>query len=597
MRRAFPFGFIVLLLASCSWIGSSESLVVPTRDATAPPTRSSADATTQTGAVGLDALTVATTIHADEVLRPISPRIYGLADCRSALRPGLCRWGGNPSSRYNWELGNAWNSAADWEFRNGNYGAASDTDREPSGVADQAISSARQRNIPFLVTVPALGWVARDDDNATQSTAVPPTGGPARGPASDGSLGVQGAIAGYDPSANRARTSIRSVARKRGEFRFPPDRNDGVVYQDEWVAHLVRRFGRADQGGVAYYAIDNEPDLWSYTHRDVHPAHPTFDSTLATFVEYATAVKDIDPSARIVGPVVSGWTGMFYSAADRGEDNFRTAADRRAHDDEPFLPWFLQQVRAHDQETGRRTLDMVAVHWYPQGGEYGAAPDETTDARRLRATRQLWDPNYRDESWIARTRDSLPSGAVQLIPRLRAWIDQYYPGTELGITEWNYGSDDTMNGALAIADVLGIFGREGVDLAAYWRAPSLDSPGARAFELYRNYDGQGGQFGDQALAVTSSARNGDQVSIYASRDSQTQDIIIIGLNKQSRQGARIGLRIDGTTQLADEAQWRLFGSTSPERIVPGPNLPVVQNRLTLNLPPMTMALVRISPKP
>ena len=45
-----------------------------------------------------------------------------------------------------------------------------------------------------------------------------------------------------------------------------------------------------------------------------------------------------------------------------------------------------------------------------------------------------------------------------------------------------------MNGALAIADVLGIYGRYGVDLAAYWRHPPVGSPGWFAFKMHGNYD-------------------------------------------------------------------------------------------------------------
>jgi len=34
----------------------------------------------------------------------------------------------------------------------------------------------------------------------------------------------------------------------------------------------------------------------------------------------------------------------------------RLAATRLAHGDVPFLPWWLEQVRQHDQRVGRRIL-------------------------------------------------------------------------------------------------------------------------------------------------------------------------------------------------------------------------------------------------
>ena len=50
----------------------------------------------------------------------ISPLIYGVAgDDESLWATGATarRWGGNPTSRYNWRL-NTWNLANDWFFRN-----------------------------------------------------------------------------------------------------------------------------------------------------------------------------------------------------------------------------------------------------------------------------------------------------------------------------------------------------------------------------------------------------------------------------------------------------------------------------------------------
>jgi hypothetical protein len=67
-----------------------------------------------------------------------------------------------------------------------------------------------------------------------------------------------------------------------------------------------------------------------------------------------------------------------------------------------------------------------------------------------------------DESWIGEV--------VRLIPRMRAWVDAHYPGTKLAITEYNWGALNHINGALAQADVLGIFGRERPSLAI--REPS-----------------------------------------------------------------------------------------------------------------------------
>ena len=46
----------------------------------------------------------------------------------------------------------------------------------------------------------------------------------------------------------------------------------GPSFVQAWMQHLVGRYGTAANGGVRFYNLDNEPMLWSDTHRDVHPS-------------------------------------------------------------------------------------------------------------------------------------------------------------------------------------------------------------------------------------------------------------------------------------------------------------------------------------
>ncbi len=469
--------------------------------------------------------------YPSQVIGPISPLIYGMANPSEAhyrdLRLKLTRWGGNPASRYNWEKGNCWNAAADWEFRNGNYDQNSPSDRLPSGAADQGIERNRLHGAEVLLTIPTLGWVAKDDDNNSRSLGVPEKGGDSI------SLGSN-AIAGYDPSENQKRVSQRSIARKGKAFTDPPNLKDDFVAQDEWVYHLKKRFGAADKGGVRYYAMDNEPDLWAGTHRDMHPVRPDYDEILHTFLDYASAVKEVDPSAQVTGPVSWGWSGYFYSPRDEGNDRYHTSADRKKHGDVPFLPWFLKGVANSDKKRGRRTLDILDVHYYPQGtGVYSGAKDSETNALRLRSVRGLWDDSYRDESWI--------NEPVRLIPRLREWVRDNYPGTKIGLTEWNWGADDTVNGGLAVAEVLGILGREQVDMACYWTSPKEGTPGFFAYKMFRNADGAGNGFGE--IAVKAISKRPNDVSAYASLDSKTGQPVIMLINRQETSEQAVQLKI------------------------------------------------------
>jgi len=513
--------------------------------------------------------TVQVRVDLRAVGRPISPYIYGVAgadlDVLRELGATTNRWGGNPSSRYNWANGHAWNAGRDWEFRNVNYLGSE------ASAADLFVTEALSVGALPVLTVPMIGWVARNDRTDVRSQGVPAHGGAAIQAGS-------GAIAGYDPASNRQLTSVASLPRKPVPMVDRPDAASTVVYQDEWIHHLVMQ-NATQPSAVSFLAMDNEPDLWSETHADVHPVRMGYEDMFQTFEAYASAAKDQAPSARVLGPDVSGWTSYWYSALDRGTDNFATHADRRAHGDQPFLAWWLARVAKSDKATGRRSLDLLDVHFYPQAsGVDSQAHDPATQALRIRSTRSLYDPGYVDESWI--------DEPVMLIPRLKGWIAQNYPGTGLAITEYRWGGEGDASGAVALAQVLGIFGREGVDVANYWTFPKPNSPAGAAFRLYGNFDGRGARFGDISLPATSSRSN---VSAFAARNSKTGAIDLMLINGSLLNEAVTTLDVN----VANPATklYQVLGGSSDivERDLSSLRAP-------LSLPPGSLTLVHIVPQ-
>ena len=521
------------------------------------PVLGAQDESTPTGNLGDVQVTVS--VHAQG--RTISPYIYGVAaapaNALQTLGATSDRWGGDNTTRYNWVLGDTSNAARDWYFQN--VGQVS----TPSSGADSFIDGAHQGGAAPLITIPAMGWVANANIGA-RSAGVPAQGGAPLTPGGS-------AIAGYDPAANQALTSVASYAVDPGNLAAAPS-TTGPVYQNQWVYYLEHKYG-AD--GVPFYAIDNEPDLWCETDTDVHPACMSYDQMVSMFLQYATAVHQQAPQAQILGPVVSGWTGMFYSSLDRGTDNFATHADREAHGGEAFLPWWLAQVHKADQKSGVRTLDILDVHWYPQGENvYSSADDPITAALRIRSVRSLWDPTYTDQSWI--------NQPVDLIPRLQGWVAQDYPGTKVGISEYNFGGEQSASGAVALAEALGTFGQQGLYLADYWTYPPLGSPAAAAFELYRNYDGRGATFGDVSVPVrVSQAGVRAYAAVHRSGAEKGQDDVIL-TNESPNSTATVDVR------MGDAGRGDVY------LLPPGSGKITVDRNVSLSdvhLPPMGVALV------
>ena len=160
------------------------------------------------------------------------------------------------------------------------------------------------------------------------------------------------------------------------------------TFVTQWMQHIAGRVGTAAQGGLKFYALDNEPALWNSTHRDVHPNPLDYAELWTRTQTYAAAMKAQDPGALTFGPVAWGWCEYFYSA----KDGCSAGADYAAHG--PLIAWYLDQVQSYLNAHGVRLVDYLDVHYYPQSGSVGLSEDESagTAALRLRSLKSLYDP-------------------------------------------------------------------------------------------------------------------------------------------------------------------------------------------------------------
>ena len=465
-------------------------------------------------------------VDAGADVHAFSPLIFGVAygdgGRNAAIGYPLRRWGGNSATRYNWQV-DVHSTASDWYFEN--IPGASDRSHVPpqGNDADAFIGETRAYGADVLLTIPTIGWTPRADSPqqhpyfagflvSRYGQQVPPNPWTAATDPWDPDAGSGDCDPGSNPSPNCV--SYGNEGRQHLINNDPHDTSTEVApaFWKSWIAHLQSTFGAASAGGVRYYALDNEVMLWNSTHRDVHPAPTTYDETWGKALAYGTAIKQQDPAAKVTGPVTWGYCDLFGSAAD----NCAQGSDRAAHGGMPFVAWYLQQVCANPLAGGARVVDVLDLHYYPQGN-VALNDDDSTDtaARRLRSLKELYRSDWVSESWIADLGDTDANhyDKPDLIPRVRAWIDQYCPGTKLAITEYNWGNDGTASGAVAQAELFGIFAREGVDMATRWVAPEADTRAERAFTLFLDYDGAGAKV--QGSSVRATSGNIDQVGAYA----------------------------------------------------------------------------------
>src|SRR5260370_28864229 len=218
-----------------------------------------------------------------------------------------------------------------------------------------------------------------------------------------------------------------------------------------------------------------------------------------------------------------------------------------------YMPWVLQQMHQHDTGTGTRLLDYFTLHCYPQAGEFGNDVSTSMELLRNTSTRQFWDSNYVDESWIGQQAPGY--NILNLIPRMKNWVATYYPGTKIGITEYNWGAEGYINGATAQADIYGLFGCEGLDLAARWTTPAPGTPTYKAMKMYRNYDGSDSGFGD--TSVSAAGPNPDNVSTFAAQRSSDGALTVMVINKQLGVSATARITVTNRLLSATGQVWQL----------------------------------------
>jgi hypothetical protein len=493
--------------------------------------------------------------------RPISPLIYGVNfpsdEQLDQARLTVARWGGNAVTRYNYEIDTN-NTAADYFFENipgcfnaeNNWCSKPPADPKESSSANAFLAKVKAKGAVALFTIPTIGWVAK---------SPPKYGHPFDCGCPKAVNANQDQFDVYDTNCGNGQVAGATID-------CGPESNTSVAvnpaWAKGWVSYIVSKFGPAN--GQRIYALDNEPALWSSTHRDIRKTKLGYDELWQRMRDYAVAILEADPTAAIAGPAEWGWPNYFCSDADNiSQGCFPTSPDRKAHGGQELVAWLLDQAKAFEAQNGKRILHYLDLHYYPQGGQN---PERT---------RSLWDPSYTDPSWI--------NDKISLVPRMRAWVEQHYPGTRLAVSEYDFYDHEKPAGAVTYAEVLGIFGREGVDVATAWAPPGPAEPAFAAFKLYRNFDGKGGQF--EAVSVKVDVSGGAGVSAYAAVGKTRMTVALV-----NESGSPADIKVT-TGNFEAGATAAVFTSGAGSAIDKKPDVPVAGGAASLTLPGTSITML------
>jgi Glycoside hydrolase family 44/Bacterial Ig-like domain (group 3) len=493
------------------------------------------------------------TVDAAASHHPISPNIYGIANygldatfAKEIQVPNI-RWGGDGTTRYNWLVDSS-NSGFDWYFMGGN----GETTPIPGAGPDLMVNTYKPANA--LMTIPIIPYVNKTSAwNCSFPVSV---------------YGAQQSTNPYvHPNGDNCGNSIATNGTQLIDNNIYANHIDNTTgLQVQWVQHLVSTFGTAANGGVKFYQLDNEPYGWSNTHRDVMPNGATYPTITQLGEQYAAAVKQADSTALVLGPsdfTLGGWIGNTSQQGGLFAGQY-----------------YLQQMAAYDKANGQRILDYYDEHYYF---------DVSTPAAQLASTRTLWDPTYNGGTWVEQYEFN---GPMQLIPRFRNWISTYYPGTLLSLSEYSIDSGQkSIVDAIAEMDVLGIFGQQPLDFANMWSAPAPTDPIAYAFRMFRNYDGNGSQFGDTSISAAST--NQGQLSIYAAQRSSDNAVTILVINKTT--GALSSAIAIANLNLGSTAQVYTYSQATLTSIVHASDAAITGGSISYTFPSYSAVLFVVQP--
>jgi hypothetical protein len=516
------------------------------------------------------------TINATQNVKAISPWIYGMNG--TSLNSSLTadRLGGNRWTAYNWET-NASNAGADWYFENDTYLSGSSV---PGAAVLPTVNADGAAHRSLIVTVPMAGYVSGD------------TAGPVQ-------------LAFVAPSARFKQVVSKKVTvyggTSQAALSLTPNTSDGYVFTDEYVNWVESKKAAGQQ---VFYDLDNEPGLWGEplpagwqpgnpntgtapssqgrTHGEVHPYAPTYAELRQKTIDNAGAVKAVNPNAMVFGGVGYGWND-FTSLQDAPDANANKPAPHPGGTYQTgemyYYDYLLQQVHSAEVSQGRKLMDVLDFHWYPEAtgvdhtGVSRRITFDTTNqndpglvAARVQAPRSLWDPTYTETSWITQWSTQ---GPIKLLPRAQTDINDFDPGTKIAISEYNYGGTNHISGGIAEADALGIFGQQGVFAANMW--PDASNANMQyangAFKMFLNYNGAGGKFGDTSIGASVGSGEIANSSVYASLDSTNPNrMVVLAINRSSAdKNAAISLTYDRVFDHAEVYQLK-DGNPNPVRI-------------------------------
>jgi hypothetical protein len=521
----------------------------------------------------------------------VSPYIYGVShgDVEAMHEMGVTirRQGGNLSSVYDWRTGFV-SGGHDWFFENRKH---MDTPHPEENWWAVMHRENKKHGMKSFFTMPSE-WVAKDGTSSGFPKDLYPN---CEQFAPDRPEACNGKLQEKDEAGNPVEFSCGKHPTQNGK-------HVDLEYNVELLKYCIQDagFGKAAEGGIDVIALDNEPMLYPETHRDMWCKGFSYDEFWARTKRYAEMIKKVDPTVKIAGPGLWGWTAYSFASGDQeyrekhglGWHEADKFPDYRKYG--PFALDYMRRAAEYKKRTRRDLIDIFVFHGYPNTPKLGwdnraqfANPSPELQEFRVRDVRKFWDEAYRDpDTWMG--KEEWSKGNIAYIPLMKRWMKEAGWNVPLALGEYDYAGPEggeEVSAAVAQAESFAAFARTQLSYAMYWSQPRKHGPVYFAFKMYRNPDGKRTAVGDRFILAD--VGDYDSVSVYVFKDEKRKVASFMILNKRAEHGARVALEL-GASVRAQEAKRYEYSKVNQKAIGELPRLDVSGHEIHIDIAPMSI---------
>ncbi|WP_028978308.1 glycoside hydrolase family 44 protein [Sporocytophaga myxococcoides] len=514
------------------------------------------------------------TVDAHQTLGEISPWIYGknnsISDdpfyptteaAWSMYRDAGLRMyrenGGNNSTKYNWKL--KLSSHPDWY----NNVYSHDWDFSAATLLDKTSNTQGLYGLQILGKVAATKSYNFDDYAYNQSRWWGGVGQNLAG----------GGIVNPDGSKPALKEGNPDLYLKD----WPADSTVGIF--DHWFNNL-----NLDASRLQYWNMDNEPDIWSYTHNDVITGGLTAEEFIQKYFAVAKAARKKFPNVKLLGPVVANeWFWYLW-------DNKKVVDPKDNTKSYPYMEYFIKRIAEEQKATGIRLLDVLDFHFY--------AGSDNDITNTLQVHRVYYDTTYHFP--YANGTKTLNGGWDEslnkeyIFERSNQWLNKYMGSNhnvKLSLTEngsVHHGNPNVVT--CWYASTLGVFAERGVEIYTPW---DWYTGQWEVLHLFSNY------FGTRAVKTTSSLDS--LVSGYSALSAKGDSLMIALVNRDQNGSRDVTINLKNfITSTSVVNGYQLAGLPGTETFVSKTNnalkkksYAVSGNQLSITIPQLSVTMIQI----